>query len=904
MVSRCLYENNYQDIDPSFVANEIAVITKYVRHFTPEQLGDLTTIVSQINWQTVTDQKQFHQELESLRTNLGGYSPAIKKRSFNLLGHAHLDMAWLWTIDETYDVAQRTFKSVLNLQNNHQPNLTFGHTTAYLYQWIEEHNPELFAQIKKAIAQGKWEVLGGMWVEPEVNLISGESLVRQLLYGQKYCKEKFGAYNRVAWLPDTFGFPWQLPQILTQAGIEYFVTGKLHWNDTNKFPHGCFWWQSPDGSKIFTAMSPPNVAGVMDTNPEVMSDYSVSWEEQTGLQDSFWLPGVGDHGGGPTRDMLDVAQRYQNSPFFPQINFVTASEYLDHISSNKEVEFPVWNDELYLELHRGCYTTHADQKYFNRYCENLLYQAELFATLNYVLADQHNPEILEEKYQQDQIKSLWEKVLLNQFHDILPGTSITPVFTQSNQLWREVINDGELLLRNSLRDIGDYIQHPKFDDPQIIKAIVIFNSLNWDRSQLVELELELPENYEIIDEQERLLPTQISHDRKLLFLAAETPGIGYKSYYLRLKNNSFNNLSQSEQEIEKYKQNLKITGNNRQNNYVKRQKALNSLFEEYYSAQNLTKKTEQLEEDPQLENFILQNEYLTVEISLSNGNLVRVFDRQNKKEILKERQEGNQLQLFKDQGQYWDAWNIDPNYQQHPLPEPKLTSISLLETGTLRQIIRVIKTYNQSTFIQDYILETHENILKITNYVDWQEDYTLLKVKFPFNITSDYVTNDIAFGHITHPTNPQTPYEKAKWELYNHKWIDLSDDRHGISLLNDGKYGYDIKRNEIQLSLLRSPKWPDPQSDRERHQFTYALYPHNSNWQKARLIQRSNELNISLQILIQELFQSNISSLSSIQKMIQLKNNNLIITAFKVKEENKKQIIIRGYESEKKIDSI
>ena len=340
MFSRCLYENNdYQDIDPSFVANEIAVIAKYLTKFEPEKLSNLITELEKINWNIVSEQKQFHQELKNLRRSLLSYSSDIKKRSFNLLGHAHLDMAWLWTIDETYDVAQRTFKSVLNLQENHQPNLTFGHTTAYLYQWIEEHNPELFQQIKKAIAQGKWEVLGGMWVEPEVNLISGESLVRQLLYGQKYCLEKFGEYNRVAWLPDTFGFPWQLPQILKQAGIEYFVTGKLHWNDTNKFPHGCFWWQSPDGSQILTAMSPPNIAGVMDTHPLVMTDYSVEWEEQTGLQDSFWLPGVGDHGGGPTSDMLDVAKRYEKSPFFPRLNFVTASEYLDQIASKHEVTF-------------------------------------------------------------------------------------------------------------------------------------------------------------------------------------------------------------------------------------------------------------------------------------------------------------------------------------------------------------------------------------------------------------------------------------------------------------------------------------------------------------------------------------------------------------------------------------
>ena len=244
-------------------------------------------------------------------------------------------MAWLWTTSETYEVAQRTFSSVLNLQAEY-PQLTFGHTSPALYQWVENNRPDLFVRIQEAIKTGKWEALGGMWIEPEVNIISGESIIRQLLYGQQYYQEKFGQIAKVAWLPDSFGFPWQLPQLMKQGGIEYFVTGKLHWNDTTEFPHGCFWWQAPDGTKLFTLMSPPNVTGVMDTNPITMSNYAVDWETQTGLQDIFWLPGVGDHGGGPTKDMLEVAALWQESPFFPQIEFTTAVEYLDQISQDTQ----------------------------------------------------------------------------------------------------------------------------------------------------------------------------------------------------------------------------------------------------------------------------------------------------------------------------------------------------------------------------------------------------------------------------------------------------------------------------------------------------------------------------------------------------------------------------------------
>lgn len=242
---------------------------------------------------------------------------------------------------------------------------------------MEEHRPDLFRVIQEAVAAGCWEVVGGLWVEPELNLIAGESIVRQLLYGQRYVQAKFGQLATVAWLPDTFGFCGTLPQFLVSAGIEFFVTQKLRWNDTTKFDYGAFWWRSPDGSEIFSVMSALIGEGI---DPVKMAAYACEWQAQTGLQEALWLPGVGDHGGGPTRDMLETARRWQKSPLFPDLEFTTAEKYLQRIKTHS-TPLPTWNDELYLEFHRGCYTTHADQKRWNRLCENLLYQAELFATL-------------------------------------------------------------------------------------------------------------------------------------------------------------------------------------------------------------------------------------------------------------------------------------------------------------------------------------------------------------------------------------------------------------------------------------------------------------------------------------------------------------------------------------------
>jgi alpha-mannosidase len=857
MISRCLYENDYHNIDPSFVANELTVLHRYIKTFTPEKEHFLSEQVKQIDWEKVKSQTLFNQSLEKLRQNLLPLSDSIKQRQFYLLGHAHLDMAWLWTISETYQVAQRTFKSVLNLQKTAK-NLIFGQTTAYLYHWLEQNNYQLFKQIQEVVKQGKWEILGGMWVEPEVNLINGESLARQLLYGQQYFLAKFGQYNRVAWLPDTFGFPGQLPQFLQLAEIDYFVTGKLHWNDTTKFPHGCFWWQSPDGSRIFTVMSPPNLTGVMDTNPITMINYSLSWETQTGLKDIFWLPGVGDHGGGPTRDMLEVAQRYQQSPFFPKLKFSTASEYLDTISAIAPDKLPVWSSELYLELHRGCYTTHGEQKRYNRYCEKLLYQAELFSTIATVLIDQfaqkysnilnlNNYNAINNKFKQEDfnkgnirytIKELWQKVLLNQFHDILPGTSITEVFTEANQLWQEVIRQGENILNQSLAIISSLVKLPP-SSSENSQTIMVFNSLNWSRNELVELDLE-GDKYEVFDSSGHQVKTQVDSEGKLLFYVENIGSIGYQVFCL---------VPREEPDV----------------NY---------------------------HQFP--EQFILENNLLRVEINSVTGNLKSVYDLSNQREVLQE--EGNQLQLFKDEGQYWDAWNINPNYEQYPLDNPHLTSIHWLEKGALRQIIRVVKTFNKSEFIQDYILTVNSSLLIIKNQVNWQETHTLLKVKFPLTISSDFATYEIACGAIQRTTKPQTEAEKAQWEVYAHHWADLSNDDYGVSLLNDCKYGYDAQPNQLRLSLLRSPRWPDGESDQGFHQFTYALYAHQKDWKKAKTVQKGYELNMPLQVRLIPGNQSQLACLPTQAELLNLGGENLILMALKPGEKDLDQLILRCYE--------
>ncbi|HEY9750301.1 MAG TPA: hypothetical protein V6C63_16570 [Allocoleopsis sp.] len=336
--SLCLYEvastaTLSDRVEPSFVADELAVLQQYLSAFAPEKLADLAAAIAPLDWNALTSGDRsplkFDQSLQQLRQTLQPFSDWIKQRQICLLGHAHLDLAWLWPVSETWEAAERTFKSVLQLQQDF-PELIFCHSTPALYDWIETNRPALFENIQAQVAAGTWEVVGGLWVEPELNVVSGESIVRQVLYGQRYTQAKFGKISAIAWLPDTFGFCWQLPQILKQGGIEYFVTQKLRWNDTTQFPYEAFWWRSPDGSEIFSLMSAPIGESI---DPIKMTQHASMWETKIGNLETLWLPGVGDHGGGPTRDMLEMARRWQTSPFFPQLKFATAEEYLEGVRS-------------------------------------------------------------------------------------------------------------------------------------------------------------------------------------------------------------------------------------------------------------------------------------------------------------------------------------------------------------------------------------------------------------------------------------------------------------------------------------------------------------------------------------------------------------------------------------------
>ncbi len=843
MRSRLLYESDYDSIDPGYVADELAIIEKYHTNFAPDE-----SLEFDLDWSVVGDRAQFDRELQNLRDRLMPWSDRIKQHEIHLLGHAHLDMAWLWDVEETWRAAVRTFTSVLNLQNEF-PDLTFCHTTPALYEWIEQNRPDLFGQIKERVQEGRWEIVGGMWVEPEMNLISGEAIARHLLYGQRYWQEKFGTLSRVEWLPDTFGFNWQLPQFLQQAGIDYFVTQKFRWNDTNQYPHEIFNWQAPNGSQVFSLMSSPIGEGI---DPIKMSDYAWEWATRTQTRHCLWLFGVGDHGGGPTRDMLHLQERWAKSPFFPTMCFTSALKYLESFTNfgskstdfgssstnfsssstdfsssstnfgssstdfsssstdfgssstnfgsqsaqlgssttndqTSSLNFPTWNDELYLEFHRGCYTTHGDQKQFNQVCQTLLYEAELWASLAAIA--------LNEPYPKAELETAWKKVLFNQFHDILPGSSITKVFVDANQEW-EIAQQICLEIRDrAMNAIAQSIDLPEPPHPDA-QAVVVFNSHNWQHP------------------------------------LTATPAIGYRVTWA-----TPNDLDPTSTAPTPY---------------------------------------------------TLDNPFLTLTVDPTTGDLATLFDKVNQRSVLCA--PGNQLQAFPDAGQYWDAWNIDPAYAEHsPLP----VELIGLEAGCDR--ICVLRKIKNSTFKQTYILEPQSSLLKIETEIDWQERHVIVKANFPFTVEADFATYEISAGTIQRTTKPETPAEKVKWEVPALNWADLSDETYGVSLLSDCKHGYDARSNQLRLTLLRGSEFPDPEADLGHHTFTYAIYPHAGSWQSAQTPQKAAELKHPLQTVKLNSV-STAGTLPPVASLLDLQSDHLMLSSLKQSEDDPETWILRCYE--------
>ncbi|NJR62778.1 MAG: alpha-mannosidase, partial [Cyanobacteria bacterium CRU_2_1] len=526
---------------------------------------------------------------------------------------------------------------------------------------------------------------------------------------------------------------------------------------------------------------------------------------------------------------------------------------------------PTWNDELYLEFHRGCYTTHADQKQQNRQCERLLYEAELFTSIAALLTQTPYPKA--------SLERAWKQILFNQFHDILPGSAIPEVYEDANRAWQEARQVGDRIRDAALRTIACQIIFPAPPYPDA-KPIVVFNALNWERSAVVTLQIPCDgepssPNWQIYslegDTIETHCRTEANRHDSLSFWAEQIPAIGYHGFWLCPSSP----------------------------NLRKTQSQSPSALEDLGGEKDLCIADLHPDSSPK---FTLENEFLAVTINPATGDLSNIFDKIQQREIL--RDAGNQLQAFQDHGQYWDAWNIDPNYAQFPLAPAQLKAISADRLGTLETQIHVTRSIGQSTFKQSYRLQKGSPVLQIVTIADWQEQHILVKAAFPLHLEADYASYEMPYGAIERPTQSQHDRDKAKWEVPALQWADLSDGHYGVSILSDYKHGYDSQPNQLRLTLLRGSEWPDPMADYRSHLFTYAIYPHRGNWQTAQTVRRAYELNHPLQVVMLKTQEPDAPHLTlpPIGQFLNLHAENWILTAFKQAEDHPEQWVLRGYE--------
>jgi len=693
------------------------------------------------------------------------------RHALTAVGHAHLDTAWLWPLDITMKKMAHTTANQLFLIERY-PEYVFSHSQASQYEWLEKQYPTLFERVKAAIDAGQWEPVGSMWVEADCNLSGGEALVRQFLYGKKYFRDKFGYETGDMWLPDVFGYSAALPQILSKFGIKYFLTQKISWNQFNKFPHHTFWWQGIDGTRVWTHF-PPADTYIADCTPKQMLDSVKNYKDHARSDQSLYLFGWGDGGGGPTEKHLEFLRRARNAPSLPVVHHGRNALDFFKDAKGRSRDLPVWAGELYLELHRGTYTSQAATKKANRECEFLLRDAELLACFC---------PAFPRKYPATELEEAWKLVLLNQFHDIIPGSSVKEVYEDAARDYGIAREAGERIVHQCLHSVG-----MKMDRSGKTRPVALFqNATVGGQGEIPWDETEAPASLTVGDE---ALPVQVVEafgERKLVFPTPQAAlgAVAVGDFSDQVPNVKFR-LKSSSRKIE--------------------------------------------------------NGELAVRFD-AHGNISSIQSLEDGAEYVSPGKLANLFQLFEDKPLFWDAWDVDLYSFETGKDLIVSESFEIVERGPVRVAAEVVKKFGNSTIRQRISLGPTPGI-RFDTEIDWQEAHKMLKVAFPINVNANRATYEIQYGHVERPTHMNTTWDMARFEVCAQKWADLSEGDAGVALLNDGKYGHDARGNVLRLSLLRAPKAPDPTCDMGIHRFSYVLMPHFGPIAYAGIVQAAYSLN-------------------------------------------------------------
>ncbi len=741
-----------------------------------------------------------------LAERLAAIQPDPEGGKVCLVGHTHIDTAWLWPLSETVRKCGRTFATAARLMEQY-PDFHFACSQAQLYRYTKERFPELYEQIKGWVATGRWETTGAMWVESDCNVPSGEALIRQMLHGLAFFRDEFGTRPRVCWLPDVFGYPASLPSILAGCGIPYFMTCKLHWQSLNPFPYHLFWWEGTDGARVLAHI--PKLQRYYN-GTIVPQELRVAWEnfKEKGIYDEVMLPfGYGDGGGGVTPEMMEYAAREKRFPGLPATRVTGGEAYFDTVMAQSP-DLPAWVGELYLETHRGTYTTQGRTKRANRKSELLLRDAEIWGAWASLGGD---------AIDMSPLRQAWERVLLQQFHDILPGSSIGQVY-EDNLADHDRAQEAALAVRQAAL-------HALADRAAPAGALVVFNALSWSRGDPVEAMVGDPGGaFHLRDSRGRSCSVQVlsrgDGQARVLFEPYDVPALGYESYTVQPgAPGDLGGLAVWERG---------------------------------------------------LENGALRAEFG------DEGNLVRLLDKRCGREVVSPEEPANLWQLFQDGPEREAAWNVHDTFEKRQYAWDGPATIRVVESGPVRAALLIERARGDTQVSLRIELYKRLARLDFVADVDWQERQTMLKVAFPVQVRSTEATCEIQFGSVQRPTHRNTTWDQQKFEVCAHHWVDLSEGGYGVSLLNDGKFGHDVKDNMLRLTALRGPEYPDPQADLGAHHFVYALYPHAGDWREGGTVRRGWELNVPMTAV-----RSRGGGGGGARSLLQVEGAGVVVTCFK-----------------------
>jgi alpha-mannosidase len=665
----------------------------------------------------------------------GGYTHELA-----VIGHAHIDVAWLWPTSETYRKCVRTFSSQTAYMDEY-PEFRFACSQAQQYAWIRDRDPDLYSRIKARIERGQFIPAGGTWVEPDCNIPSGESLVRQFLLGQSFFLREFGVRCREFWNPDVFGYNGQLPQIMRGAGIEWFLTQKLSWNAFNKPDYHSFFWQGIDGSRVLTHFPPADNYACEADVAEIRRS-ARNYKDHDRSRTSYMLFGYGDGGGGPTKGMIETLRRTCDLQGVPRTVYRSPEEFFASLEA-EAAGFPVLVGELYFEYHRGTYTSQARVKHDNRKCEFLLHDVELVAALAHWQQIQAYPRL--------EITRLWEILCANQFHDIIPGSSIAEVYEEARRGHEEIREKGE-----SLRDVTL---------GKLSTGIARHQPLN-----------------------------TIGFTRRVVTSAPDGSPV-----------------------------------------------LVDALP---FSTGCVVAPDEPVKIESLGDGWVLENAHLRAVLDCG-GRLLSLVHKQSEREVLSSA--ANVLEIYQDMPVAWDAWDLDPFHLETRQDCPPGHGARVVAASALRAEIAFDHEFGEgSRGTQTVRLDADSRRVEFDWVVDWRETHKILKVLFPVNVHSPNATYEMQFGAAERPTHYTTTHDLARYEVPGHKWADLSEHGFGVALLTESKYGYSTFANEMRISLLRAPTFPDPAADIGHHRFRYAAYPHAGRWQEGRVVAEAFDFNAPL----------------------------------------------------------